>query len=316
MTTSSAPPDEVPAPLAASEEPATSEDTRSFIVQLTGSGYTPVRHVLVQKYEREGERRSTLARFCSNRKHRALILYLLLLTVWAPDRKPLRSEVWLRAVKVDQGELTWSASSLSQGWSDLVAMGMVDRQRQQRVARLTPRREDGGEGYSRPDGKKQADHYFILPGAFWTEAWFDRLSLPALCVLLILLKETNDVDDECHLTYEQTEKWYGISSSSAKKGYTELVDVGLVDVRDETAKAPLAPAGVTTHRYYRLAGPFSTSARAAARDEARKAARSRGRTAKADVVPVATDLGGKKTKKKKTKKAKSSTNSTSTGAGV
>lgn len=314
MTTSSARPDGATSPLAVNAAAATSEDTRNIIVQLTGSGYTPVRHVLVQRYERDGERRSTLARFCSNRKHRALILYLLLLTVWAPERKPLRSEVWLRAMTVDQGKLTWSSSSLSQGWSDLVAMGMVDRQRQQRVARLTPRREDGGDGYERPDVKKQADRYFALPGAFWTAAWFDRLSLPALCVLLILLKETNDGEDECHLTYEQTEKWYGISSSSAKKGYTELVDLGLVSFRDETAKAPLAPAGVTTHRYYRLSGPFSTSARAVARNEARKAARLRGKTATAS-VPAAGDVRTKKTKKR-IKKAKNPAISPSIGDGV
>ncbi len=164
-------------------------------------------------------RASTLARFCANRKKRARVLYLLLLTLWAPDGRPMRSEIWLRTLDVAGGKITWSKSSVSTSWSALVDMGMATRTRTRRMADLVPKREDGEDDYSLPDGKTSIDRYFALPGAFWTEKWFDELSLPAICVLLVLVKETNDDTEEVHLTHKQLEDWYGISASSAKRAW-------------------------------------------------------------------------------------------------
>lgn len=243
------------------------------MVARTGSGYTRVRHVLVQRHS-GADRSSTLAKFLKNRKHRALILYLLLLTGWEPARKPHRSEVWLRALQVDQGKRTWSKSSVSQAWSDLVSMELVERTRENRLARVIPRREDANGEYFHPDGKTPINYYFHLPGEFWTEDYFDSLSLPALFVLLIILKETNE-KAEVHLTYEQTADWYGMSPSSAKKGYLELRAAGLLNVREESETAPLATHGVTQHFYYSLSGPFSTKSREAARKKAKAEADAR-----------------------------------------
>jgi hypothetical protein len=252
---------------------ATPDDTRQAIVRRTGRGYTPVRHVFVQKHDGP-QRASTLARFCRNRKKRALVLYLLLLTMWKPEASPYRSEFWLRALDVADGNVTWSKSSLSTSWTSLVDMGLAARTRTRRMAKLVARREDGEEEYSLPDGKRIPDRYFVLPGEFWTEKWFDELSLPAICVLLVLLKETND-QEEIHLTYEQFDTWYGISASSAQKGLGELEDAGLVSVRPHRLKAAFSAKGFTLHLYYRLNGAFSTDARKAARGEAANAARGR-----------------------------------------
>ena len=230
------------------------------MVRFTGAEYTLVRHVFVQKHS-GSDRSSTLAAICKNKKKRALILYLMLLTLWNPDRDPLRSEVWLRLVTVTGGSLTWSHSSLSEAWSNLVDMGLVDRTRVRRMAHVVPRREDTKSDYERPNGQKRIDRYFQLPGAFWTEKWFDSLSLPGLCMLLLLLKETNDNDAEFHVTHKQVEQWYGISASSAAKGFTELEDLGLVSVRRDQIKAGLALKGYTYHLYYSLNGDFSTAAR-------------------------------------------------------
>jgi len=244
------------------------------MVRFTGAEYTVVRHVFVQQHNGR-DRSSTLAAICKNKKKRALILYLMLLTLWKPDRDPLRSEVWLRLVAVPDGSLTWSHSSLSEAWSNLVDMGLVDRTRVRRMAHLIPRREDTKSDYERPDGQKKIDRYFQLPGAFWTEKWFDTLSLPGLCMLLLLLKETNDNDAEFHVTRKQVEQWYGISASSAAKGFTELEDLGLVSVRRDQIKAGLALEGYTYHLYYSLNGDFSTAARSTARTAAKKGAQDR-----------------------------------------
>ena len=85
----------------------------------TRRGYTPVRHAFVQKHSGP-KRASTLARFCANRKKRALVLYLLLLTLWTPDGRPMRSEIWLRTLDVAGGKMTWStprieATAVAQG---------------------------------------------------------------------------------------------------------------------------------------------------------------------------------------------------------
>jgi hypothetical protein len=165
-----------------------------------------------------------------------------------PLRKIARS-VHSSAVRADRGEMTWSKSSLSTSWSALVDMGMAIRKRTRRMADLVPKREDGAEAYTLPDGKKIIDRYFALPGAFWTEKWFDELSLPAICVLLVLLKETNDDTEEVHLTHKQFEDWYGISVSSAKKGLAELEAHGLLSVRRHRVKAEFALEGFTLHLY-------------------------------------------------------------------
>ena len=253
---------------------ATPDSAREDMVRFTGAEYTVVRHVFVQKHS-GSDRSSTLAAICKNKKKRALILYLMLLTLWKPDRDPLRSEVWLRLVTVTGGSLTWSHSSLSEAWSNLVDMGLVDRTRVRRMAHVVPRREDTKSDYKRPNGQKRIDRYFQLPGAFWTEKWFDALSLPGLCMLLLLLKETNDNDAKFHVTHKQVEQWYGISASSAAKGFTELEDLGLVSVRRDQIKAGLALKGYTYHLYYSLNGDFSTAARSAARTAAKKGAQDR-----------------------------------------
>jgi predicted transcriptional regulator len=267
---------------------ATPDSAREDMVRFTGAGYTVVRHVFVQKHS-GSDRSSTLALICKNKKKRALILYLMLLTLWRPDRGPLRSEVWLRLVTVTGGSLTWSHSSLSEAWSSLVDMGLVDRTRVRRMAHVVPRREDTKSDYERPNGKKKIDRYFQLPGAFWVEKWFDTLSLPGLCMLLLLLKETNDNDAEFHITHKQVEEWYGISASSAAKAFAELEGLGLVSVRRDQVKAGLALRGYTYHLYYRLNGDFSTAARSTARTAAKKGAQDR-----AAAMPKPTGSGRKK----------------------
>ncbi|TGN65404.1 hypothetical protein EXE59_16655 [Nocardioides eburneiflavus] len=256
------------------EKVASPDLAREDMVRYTGRGYTTIRHVFVQKHSGT-DRSSTLARLLRNKKRRALILYLMLLTLWDPKREPLRSEVWLRLLDVAGGSLTWSPSSLSEAWTHLVDMELIERKRVKRMAHLVPRREDARKAYGRPDGKKRIDRYFQLPGSFWTEKWFDKLSMPALCMLLIILKETNDDNAEIHLTHEQVEEWYGISASSAATGFAELEDVGLVTIRRDQIEAGLSLNGYTWHLYYRLNDDFSTTARAQARDDAMKGGKAR-----------------------------------------
>lgn len=258
---------------------ATPAETRAELTRLSARGYTQLRHVLVQLPDRDGPRASTLARMLSGRKHRALLLYILLLTCWPwlKDRRdPLEGAVWIRALTAP-GALTWSPSTLSRTWAELAALGLVTKpgKREGRLVRPRPRREDGDADYELPGGRRDRwNAYFVLPDEFWTEELFAKLSLPALAMLLLVAKDTN-AKNETWLTYEYAEEWYGIKPKSAQKGLTELRELGLLHRRIESIKAPLSGPGKTVRMWYSLTGPFGHQARASLQQRAAKERRQR-----------------------------------------
>jgi hypothetical protein len=253
---------------------ATPEDTRADITRLSARGYTQLRHILVQLPDRSGPRASTLARMLHERKHRPLLLYILLLTCWPwlQDRRdPLEGKVWIRALTA-KGAPTWSPSTLSRSWAELAEMGLVVKpdKREGRLMRPVPRREDGGADYEAPGGRRDRwNAYFALPDQFWTEELFAKLSLPALVMLLLVAKETNG-KDEVWLTYDNAEEWYGIKPKSAQNGLTELVKLGVLHRRPQTIKAPLSGTGQTVRMWYSLTGRYGHQSRAALQKRAAK----------------------------------------------
>lgn len=255
------------------EGTASYAESREEILRLTGRGYATPRHILVQLPDSAPSRPSTLGRLVHARKHRALVLYLLLLTTWSllenRDR-PLEGKVWARLLSTDKGR-RWTPSEISDAWADLEAAGLITREREGRSLRVRPRREDGAAEWTRPGGTTGDwyETFFVLPGAFWRREHFATLSLAALAVLLIVLKETSN-QKECWLTYEKAQDWYGISASTVQKGTKELEDKGLLDRRPQTIKAPLSPTGNTTRWWYSLPGDYSYAARRAGQARAKK----------------------------------------------
>lgn len=269
---------------------ATPAETRAELTRLSARGYTQLRHVLVQLPDRDAPRASTLARVLPGRKHRALLLYLLLLTCWpwlAERRKPLQADVWIRALTAPGG-LTWSASTLSRAWADLADLGLVTKEREHRLVRIVPRREDGQAEYEIPGGRRDRwNTYFALPDQFWLDELFAKLSLPGLVMLLLVAKETN-VKPEVWFTYESAEEWYGIKPKSAQNGLKELERLGIVHRRRQVVKAPLSPTGATVRMWYSLTGPYGHDSRAALQQRAMKERR---RRLKRESAPVAIDGG-------------------------
>lgn len=286
----------------------TPADARVAILGQAPRGYTPVRHVAVQLFEGDGtsgSRASTVALLLRERKHRSLVLYLLLLAAWTRlenNEEPYISDGWVRALTSShKGALTWSGTTLSRTWGDMERRGLITRERQNRLVRVTPRREDGRADYTKPVGGNEfEERYFTLPDAFWHDEWFGRLGLPALVVLLIIAKETN-AKSEIHLTVKQFEDWYGVSKRSASTGLSQLVDEGLVRQRVERVKAPLSKTGWTSHMYYSLTGDFGYEARDAARARARKVVVARSKAA-ARAARTATPEPAEAKKLKKLKK--------------
>ena len=278
---------------------ATPAETREDLIAKSGAGYTLVRHVFCQLQDEDGTSvPGVLGQMVTGRKRRALQLYLLLLTVWpwlSAQERPLPAAVWARALTTDKGRL-WSTTNVSDTWRDLEDLGLVNRRRLARGVVVTPRREDTRAAYARPAGTKKdrTETYFTLPPDFWTDCWFEELSLPALAMLLIVAARTSK-DDEAWLTNKDAAQWYGLSPRSVEGGLKELVDVGLVTERIEWIKAPLSAIGATKRHYYALNGSFSTDSRRAMQSKARAERASRLGTAKT------TKKGGVKARKKSNK---------------
>lgn len=281
--------------MTSAESRSTPAETRADLTRLSARGYTQLRQVLVQLPDADGPRNSTLARMLSERKHRPLLLYILLLTCWPwlEDRRdPLPGGFWTRALTAP-GAPTWSPSTLSRSWGELVELGLITKpeRREGRFMRPRPRREDGavveggGVPYDAPEGRRDRwNTYFSLPDEFWTEEIFAQLTLPGLVMLLLVAKETQS-KDEVWLTYDRVEDWYGIKPKSAQNGLTELRKMGLLHRRREEVKAPLSATGSTVRMWYSLTGPFGRQARIALQNRAAKERQKRLKNAaRADVT--------------------------------
>lgn len=278
---------------------ATPESTRAHMTKLSGRGYAQLRHILVQLPDQGKPRASTLARMVSGRRHRELLLYLLVLTCWPwlqERRTPLPAGVWIRALTASGGP-TWSETTLSRCWKRLEDLGLIEqRERVDRLVRVTPRREDAGEPYSFPGGRDDRWHtYFALPDEFWNKGVFAELSLPGLAVFLVVASETNGKQD-CWFTYDRMDDWYGLKARTVQNGVKQLQDLGLLMVREEPIEAPLSATGMTTRMHYSLTGTFSYSARSKLQKTAQQETKAR---AKKKTSKVRMSPDPKKTRKKK-----------------
>lgn len=252
--------------------PADIEATRARMAQLRARGYTTVRRVLCQLPQECPDRVSTLGILVNQRKHRALLLYLLLLANWSwlsAGGTPLPAATWIRALTFDKGP-HWSTSTLSRAWGDLERAKLIKRKRRGRDVWVEPRREDGRADYEPPTG--QADRwnvYFSLPDAFWESGLFSQLTMPGLAMLLIIAAETSK-KTEVPLIQAEMPKWYGISPKTMQNGIRDLEKHDLVQLRYERVSAPLSRTGYTTRTHYQLKGAYGTEARAAAQKQAQE----------------------------------------------
>ncbi len=237
---------------------------------MSRSGYTKVRHRFVQKpgTATRSSRPGTLAKLTRNR--RAIILYLALLTNWPwlnREDDPLPAAVWVRFLSSDQpGALTWTKQSVSDAWRQLEDLGLIARTKG-RTPAVRPRREDGQTDYKPPTGDN-GDSYFTLPHAFWLEGHFATLELPALIVLLILLKESGKTP-EAELAIDRAQTWYGISRTTAEEGLTKLRKAGLVHSRERKVRDARSGEGRRRTSLHTLLTPYSTTERAALRSAAK-----------------------------------------------
>lgn len=266
-----------------SDPTATPHQTLVKMTTLAGRGFTVVRDNFVQINRPDKWVGSSLGRLVQARRHRALLAYLLLLMVTQPlDKrpKPLEAKVWARALSPDPPAPAWPETSMTPVWTMLEQPPhkLIEKERQARLVKVTPRKENGRGPYTRPrpDQKRSdlGERYFILPDAFWLDGWHNRLSMPGVVVLLILLAGTT-ARDEAWLSPERADEWYGISAKTMFNGLEDLRKNGLLTVRAEWVPAELSAIGKTKKNWYSLNTPFRTDERRALQETARAAAKKR-----------------------------------------
>jgi hypothetical protein len=155
--------------------------------------------------------------------------------------------------------------------------GLIERERVARLVKLSPRRENGRASSTRPrphQSSSRRELFFILPDAFWLEDWHNKLPLPGVAVLLILLSGTTG-RDEAVLPYERAQERYGISAKTMQYGLEDLRVHGLLDARREWVTANLSKIGLAPRIFYSVTGPFSRQARAQLQDEVVRATKKR-----------------------------------------
>ncbi len=189
-------------------------------------------------------------------RDRTLEQYLLAVT-WAtgkPYDVTRDSRIWGRALGLP--DTPAGRATVSRSWSLLRDLKLVRVRRKKRLASITLLREDGsGAPYTHPS-QEISPSYLQLPFEYWKEGFHERLSLAGKAMLLIALS----LPDHFPLPTVRAPDWYGISDSTATRGFRELRDLGVLAVDRIEKTAPLAPKGYTLVNFYTLQAPFGPKA--------------------------------------------------------
>lgn len=220
----------------------------------------PLRRAFVQGGDRKAPKPGPLAGFVKRNDKLALQLYLLLIAgaSAAPYAMHRHARVWVRAMGLP--DTSSSAGMISRAWRRLKEQNLVTRGRWNRYAEITVLREDGtGRPYIHPGNLRADEPYLRLPLAYWTaeEAWFQKLELNEIAVLLIALS----LPDNFILPSTQAQKWYGLSRATVERGLKGLENHGLLAWTIERKEVPLARDGFVMQRRYILKAPFGPRSR-------------------------------------------------------
>jgi hypothetical protein len=238
------------------DEPPVASQTETIAAILRESerhGRVPLRNAFVQLGQRgPAARPGPMAEIVRRGRERTLEQYLLAVT-WAtgaPHDVNRDSRIWARAVGLPPDAS--GRAAVSRSWSLLRELKLVRVTRRRRLASITLLREDGSGGrYTHPSQDRKAS-YLRLPFEYWSDDYYLTLSLAAKAMLLIALS----LPDRFPLPTSRVPDWYGISESTAARGFRELRSADLMKVEREEKTAPLAPKGYTLVNFYTLQPPF------------------------------------------------------------
>jgi hypothetical protein len=216
-------------------------------------GRVPLRNSFVQLGGRGPEAKpGPMAEIVRRGRERTLEQYLLAVTFATghPHDVNRDSRIWARAVGLP--ESASGRAAVSRSWTLLRELSLVEVARRKRLASITLLREDGSRAaYSHPSQDRRPS-YLQLPFEYWLDDYHVALSLAAKAMLLIALS----LPDRFPLPAARAPGWYGISESTATRGFRELRDAKLLVTERVEKPAPLAPKGYTLVNFFTLQPPF------------------------------------------------------------
>jgi len=117
-----------------------------------------------------------------------------------------------------------------------------------------------GEPYTRPVKGSVDGHWFSIPHVYWREGFDLSLTGPERLMLLIAL----DQKDGFRIPPDRVPDWYGLSESTAKRGYAGLLQKGILSRDSRWAPDPRSPTGWRQDVFYTTETPWSLDERNAA----------------------------------------------------
>lgn len=240
-------------------DPTLVADTQATIeALLVGAGRkgsrVPIRNSFVQRARSPKVEPGPLADLVRHRDLRALLLYLLVMARASADPWDVKqpAAVWARALNLDA--TASGRAAVSKALGRLEHLKLIRRERERRRSKIFVLREDGsGKPYRHPGDPAGREGYFQLSFEFWTQRWHEKLDLPAIAMLLILLS----LPEDPRLPVEQVKPWYGVSRATAERGLAQLRREGLVASHWVQQPDPLAPEGYRLDLHHRLVKPFA-----------------------------------------------------------
>ncbi|MEU4878307.1 hypothetical protein [Streptomyces sp. NPDC021608] len=231
---------------------ATGRDTRTAVLKRSIRANVPLRKTFVQAPRGAVSRHGPLKEFVTGRDLRGLKAYLMIVAAcsngtsgWSTTHD---SAVWARMM--DIFETATDQSARTGAWRTLRRLEkrrLITCHRASTKITVTLLREDGsGQPYDRPRGDTEEDRFLQIPTTFWTKGYDEALDLPGLALLLVVAREKN----WSTFPADKAPKWYGWSPDTHERGLKKLLELGLVERREEYKKAPLSPLGMTMAYQY------------------------------------------------------------------
>ena len=220
--------------------------------------FLPLSHDFIQHPRGSVGRSSVLAKFMRAGDKRALLAYLLILSATSSSQNgiwftSLSLQTWARAMGCFETATGKAAKvSASKILKRLEDRNLIDKQREGRSnVRVVLKSSDGtGAEYKRPKRR-----YVRLSYEFWEREYDQKLGMPAIAMLLVLLGEKPG----CALPLERFPEWYGWSADTAQRGLDQLSEMGIVEKLTRWERRPLSPEGVSKVSHYYLQEPFDSN---------------------------------------------------------
>ena len=203
-------------------------------------------------------RASVLAKFNRGTHLDAFLFIHALASAKEPYEATYPAGSWAHALGLDAstGVDDEDLSTAKTQWSKIVRklqdLNLIKRKRAGNHVSWVLLNESGdGSDFVRP--KNAADgHWFVLPEEYWLDGHDQSLSLPAKVMLLIALSSKPGFT----LPLERAREWYGVSRSTAQRGFKELEEHGLLTYEKGWRLDPSNPRMWSEERHYQLVGAF------------------------------------------------------------